>query len=134
MEQGKIYTTYFKNIDKAIGVKISIASSNPIWLSLGEFDEWLPELSPGYINVEKLKRKTITREEFINKFKTRLIFNKSYIENITSLLDNGTDVTLVCYETPKDFCHRHIVREHIQNLGYEGDEINVKTKNVKKKK
>lgn len=123
MSKGKIYTTYFKNIDKAIGIKISIASSNPAWLKIIDYDDWIIELSPGWNNVDKIKNGLISREEFTNKVKTRLRFNSASVKTVTDLLDQGKDVTLLCYEKPTDFCHRHIVREHIMNLGYDGGEI-----------
>ena len=123
MNKGKIYTTYFKNIDKAIGIKISIASSNPAWLKIVDYDDWIIELSPGWSNVDKIKHGLITREEFTNKVKARLRFNSANVKYVTDLLDEGKDVTLMCYEKPNDFYHRHIVREYIKNLGYEGEEI-----------
>lgn len=40
---------------------------------------------------------------------------ESAVEELLSLLDDGTDVALVCYEnTDKKRCHRTILREHLE--------------------
>ena len=30
-------------------------------------------------------------------------------------LSGGRDVVLICYEAPGDFCHRHLLKEFLEN-------------------
>ena len=35
---------------------------------------------------------------------------------------NGKNITLICYEKPSDFCHRHLVAEWLNQNGFKCEE------------
>ena len=99
---------------------------------------WVPEFYTGkrYIKLApkkswffdwKRKRESgeYTEEQSIQ------VYKKLYDETVLSQLDPhevykelceiyGTDdVTLICYERPNEFCHRHLVAEWLNNAGYD---------------
>jgi len=48
------------------------------------------------------------------------------IENILRFLDfksGGKKIVLLCYEVPSDFCHRHLLADKIESLGYSIKEL-----------
>lgn len=48
------------------------------------------------------------------------ICNRVNVESLMKQLEkigNGADVALLCYERPGDFCHRHLLAEHLNSKG-----------------
>lgn len=37
------------------------------------------------------------------------------VQEVVDRLQNGEDITLVCFEGPNKQCHRHVLKEHLRN-------------------
>lgn len=120
--KGKLYTSYFSNIDNGIGLKISIALYNPNWC-IDKIDSFIKQLAPNELLLKLYKDNKITWEDYKKGYLAQLQVNNKGILELQKLLNNGKDVTIYCYE--KDFinCHRSIIAELFRKLGYEVIEI-----------
>lgn len=110
-----IYTTYFgklKKLPKTI-VPVSIALNNP----KGYNGFSLISLAPTkyLLNHWKIYHDD---EYYTMRYKEKL--ETLDVAEITAFINGfnpGGDVALVCYEKPADFCHRHIVRNWLNQNG-----------------
>lgn len=105
-----IYTSYFANSNKLNGiVPIGIALKSPFrvkeYKALAPRREMLSMSIPEYI------------QEY-QKILNSLDASKVYDDLLT--LSNGKTLAMLCYEKPKQFCHRHLAAEWLSNqLGIE---------------
>lgn len=123
-----IHTSYFENI-KAIEkerhkeVFVSIAGFSPKWFRGYK----LPELAPKKWwwkiwydsfkdNLESEESKTWYAEKYKETVLSELD-QSDIIRKIVHLEDENvcSNVTLLCYETPEKFCHRHLVAGWLNN-------------------
>lgn len=118
----KVYTSYFSNAKRlgANGIEIvGIALYPPKWFT----GVSIKSLAPSY----SIFKYSSTQEEYIARFKSEILSKldaKSTYERIKSF-SNGKDVALCCFETPHEFCHRHLVAEWLNNeLGLQIEEFN----------
>lgn len=122
-ENMRIYTTYFANIrnlpDNVVPISITLKSP-PGWAG-AEFKK----LAPPYKLLQMYKEAISAKD--LDKDKVKDYYQKRYNELVLSKLDSVSvleelkliaaecaleedfDIALVCYETPSDFCHRHLV-------------------------
>ena len=116
----RIYTTYFANVRNLPSniIPISIAGRAPEkWNGL-EYKKVAPKWS--FFNKWK---QTHDNNYYIEHFNTEVL-NKLNPDKVVSelfALDTGykdCDIALVCYESPKDFCHRHLVAGWLNRNGY----------------
>ena len=121
MNKGKLYTSYFSKLKYGKGVKISVARYNPKWLNNKYIDNWFLELAPSKDLLKDYKDNRITKNDFRKRYLSEQ--NLITINRLKTLLDNGQDVTIYCYEKPSDFCHRHIIGDLFRSIGYEVEEI-----------
>ena len=110
----KIYTTYFGGLKKRLrkGIKPVSICLRPIpgWTGL-EYKALAPTWS--------IKKDT---EHFDERFRDEVLgrLDKNKVLLDLELMSEGTDIALVCYEKPKDHCHRHVVAGR---LGIDPDSI-----------
>lgn len=118
-----IYTTYFSNLRNLPEniLPISIAGKAPFWYNGAEYKK----LAPKYDFFMKWKENH-DNDYYIKCFKEQVLNKINIIGFITDIMDIMVDngipdggVALVCYERPEDFCHRHLVREWLNNNGFE---------------
>ena len=130
-ENMRIYTTYFANIRNLPDnvVPISITLKSPHGWAGAEFKK----LAPPYKLLQMYKEAISAKE--LDKDKVKDYYQKRYNELVLSKLDSVSvleelkliaaeraleedfDIALVCYETPLDFCHRHLVSYWLNNNG-----------------
>ena len=126
----KIYTSYFSNKifkdQNKKDIKIPICADLRGYYP---FTKWYKELAPDiewikqYNNVRS-KTKAI-KEWFKQKYLKKLYSLKEssmlekYVEELKELVQYS-DVYLLCYEKPSEFCHRHILAEYL-NMYYDLD-------------
>ena len=110
----QIYTSYFPAVRKMNTdtiVPIAICIKPPAgWKGLV-----YTKLAPNYSILMDYKSNpdtVIYTERFNNEILSKL--NMNDVINELSALSGGKDVALLCYEKPSDFCHRHLVAEHIK--------------------
>lgn len=103
--------------EKSRYMPVLISTSLPKWfLDREEYYMEYKLLAPSSDNVFKLKNNKMSQEDFINAYTDKLkeldleqILEDLYdYEGITD-----TEIVLLCYEKSTDFCHRHILREYL---------------------
>ena len=65
---------------------------------------------------------------YVKEFKKRVLEPLNVIDvlhDLWILAGKSTDIALVCYEKPGDFCHRHLVAEWLNNNGCKCEEFKI---------
>lgn len=100
------------------GLRILITRFYPRGVKKDHFDLWLRELSPSIDLLMKYKQGKIGWLDFVAALKHELYTNTDSWETINVLnkdAKRGGDITLLCYERSNQPCHRHIVRDIIED-------------------
>ena len=123
-----IHTSYFANMKKIQKehpeeVFISVAGYSPKWFKVG----FLPELAPKkwwwkiwYDSFKDNLESDESKAWYIEKYKSTVL---ELLDTEKILLKLGSeyqiaDITLLCYETPEKFCHRHLIADWLNNWLY----------------
>lgn len=123
-----IYTSYFaklKSLPENI-IPISICGKAPDWYKGLQYKK----LAPKYDFLMEWK-KNHDNEYYIKCFNEQVL-NKLDVEQVVfELFDTvyfinsvDTDICLICYEKPSDFCHRHLVADWLNKNGILCEEYN----------
>lgn len=122
-----IYTSYFANL-KRVKNPIAICGKSPDFYKGVEFKK----LAPKYSFFRDWKDKVIGNDEYIRLYNKLVLEEIDIHETVKELfalypgLDLNSDITLLCYEKPGDFCHRNIVKDWLNKNGYKCEEANNK--------
>lgn len=104
---------------------IAISTTIPKWFKECEFH--LYELSPSSESVFKLKHGQMEVSEFTLEYTDKLrhwVRLDSILEDIAYLESTREkEVVLLCYEKSDDFCHRHLLRDYLNNNGLNVEEL-----------
>lgn len=98
-------------------ILVLISTSLPKWfLDREEYYMEYKLLAPSSDNVFKLKNNKMSQEDFINAYIDKLkgLDLEQILEDLydyEGIMD--TEIVLLCYEKSTDFCHRHILREYL---------------------
>lgn len=116
-----IYTSYFAKLKKIPKdyIPIAICGKSPSWYKGLEYKK----LAPKYNFFIKWKE-THDNDYYIKCFNEQVLNNLNpnvVIEELKHLA-SSENIILVCYEKPKDFCHRHLVADWLNQNGYETKE------------
>ena len=113
-------TSYFARL-KEIENPISICGKAPDWYKGPQFKKLAPKLW----FFELYKSGEITSEEYTEAYYAEVLNHLDPQEIVNKLIQvyNTKDFTLICYEKPEDFCHRHLVAEWLKNAGYDIEEL-----------
>lgn len=114
-----IYTSYYNNKhlpQTATLIPISYSITDGAHMLLAKFnnvDFYFPRIArPDFKSiVGPYKNGEISQDEYIDKYLKQLLKVDfvgliNYFNNIQT-----EDIILLCYETPKEFCHRHILAD-----------------------
>ena len=116
-----IYTSYFariKNLPKN-AIPIAICGGIPDWYK----GFWYKKVAPKYKFFQVWKQ-TQDNDYYIKHFKEEVLDTldpHEVVNDLFSFIRNypiGTDIVLICYEKPEDFCHRHLVADWLNAAGY----------------
>ena len=125
-----IYTTYFANLRNLPSniIPISICAKAPSWYNGLEYKN----LAPSYDILMEWKSDP-NEERYIRRFNDEILSKLNQDEVVDDLqflvtFNHNTNIALVCYEKPDDFCHRHLVAEWLRNSGYDIEEFKKETK------
>ena len=122
-----IYTSYFgklKSLPKNI-VPVAICGSLPEWYH----GAWYKKLAPTW-KIWKHWNEThdeIRYRETYFPIVLSKLNQDTVVQELNEFIRNyplGTEIALICYEKPEDFCHRHLVAEWLQEAGYQVQEYN----------
>ena len=117
-----IVTTYFANIRKLPLniIPISICGKAPEWYKGLQYKK----LAPKYEFFQEWK-KTHDNDYYVRCFKEQVLspLNPDIVVSELVKMANSIDIALVCYEKPKEFCHRHLVADWLNSHGYSVNEL-----------
>ena len=105
-------TSYFNNIpfiDTDIYMPISISLYSPDWYTGLSF----PQLAPTPNILNQYKRKKLSVEQYIEDYNRQVLskYNARLIHRRLCTMAGKFEPVLLCYELPKQFCHRHLVAD-----------------------
>jgi len=107
------YFVRLKNYQKAGLTPISIAAKAPVWYKGSEYKKLAPKWS--FYSEWKNGSHKGDNDYYIKHFKEEVL-DKLDPEQVIKELEGFSGVTesniiLLCYEKPTDFCHRHLVAD-----------------------
>lgn len=123
----KLYTTYNSKIkyipkDSAVAIIMRFPTFIPKDTNIVH----IPQLSPKTNTLQDYK-KTNDWDKFAEEYKEQMYTDPetvAYLNLLMEALDNDNDVYLVCCEKDHTKCHRSLIGEYLQSLGYEWEEFN----------
>ena len=107
----------YKPADKADGIRVLITRFYPRGVKREKYDIWVRSLAPSAELLKKYKNSEINW----NTFKTTLFYelknNIDSVETIYTLQPKNSvhNITLLCHEKDGCPCHRHMVRDLIED-------------------
>ena len=116
-------TSYYKKFsmlteeEKSKYIPVAISLTIPHWFD--GCNVHMTELAPPQEVFKKYKAKIITEQDFITEY----IDSISHWVNLEGIIDylymleeaTNKEVVLLCYEKSDAFCHRHILRNFLNN-------------------
>lgn len=116
----KIYTSYFGNLKNIplILTPISIAGKKPDWFEGKEYKS----LAPKYWFFQQYKSGEISDQIYTFYYQQEVLrkLNPVIVREQLASLSKNSDIVLLCYEKPLEFCHRHLAARW---LGEDVDEF-----------
>lgn len=110
----KLYTSnYARNGRHMKAVAISIRP--PYWYKGKDY----LDLAPTWDIVLGVKDGTVTQGEYIDVYNQ--ILSKLDPQQVANELGDGA--IMLCYESPNDFCHRHLVSQWMRDAGIDVKEL-----------
>ena len=105
----------YKPKERGDGKRILVSRLHPRGVKKSQYDTWLKELSPSLTLIHDYKNENISWKKFLSKFKKELQNDQS-IQILKILCKQSTtkNITLLCFESNGDPCHRHMLREIIK--------------------
>jgi hypothetical protein len=137
----KIFTSYFSNMRNIIN-PVSIAHSNPYWYKglsyslLAPTSKILNEYKSNRFSNDKKAIMIYTdayAEEILSKLDQEKVYEELHFKLVKSIARQISEtkyseediVTLLCWERPDKFCHRHLVARWFAEKGIEVKEISL---------
>lgn len=112
-----LYTTYFAKLKKIPSniIPVSICGKAPDWYTGLQYKK----LAPKYKFFQEWK-KTGDNDYYVKCFNEQVLsqLTPNQVVQELLLLAKSTDIALVCYEAPGEFCHRHLVADWLIQNGY----------------
>lgn len=119
---GTLYTSCYGRLKDGKGIKIAISSTIPAKIIKGvHYHFWMKALAPSPELLDSWKKKEITWDEYLETWKDEHNKSKEAIKEfniIIWLLKQGYDVTIYCYESDPEYCHRKIISDNIEKRGF----------------
>jgi uncharacterized protein YeaO (DUF488 family) len=107
----------FQPADTSDGYRVLITRFYPRGVHRSHFDAWASSLSPNPDLLFGYKEGRISWGSFKDSFIAQLRNEVESLDAILALYDwnKNHDVTLLCYERSGQPCHRHLVRDIVEN-------------------
>ena len=99
------------------GLRALITRFYPRGIRKTHFDVWMKDLAPSKDLINEYKSNKITWDQLVIDFKLELQENKDAISIMNDLKNKikSENVTLLCFEKNGVPCHRHILKQIIEN-------------------
>lgn len=106
----------YKPVEEEDGLRVLITRWYPRGIKREKHDIWVRELAPSAELLKKYKNSEIKWADFSTLLLSEFRNNVDSIEAIYALQtkDNMENITLLCHEKDGEPCHRHIVKNLIE--------------------
>ena len=106
----------YKPIEEEDGLRVLITRWYPRGVKREKYDIWVRELAPSAELLKKYKNSEIEWADFSKSLLSELRDNMDSIEAIHTLQTKGDmeNITLLCHEKDGEPCHRHMVKNLIE--------------------
>lgn len=127
-----LYTTYYnllfkykETLGKSDIPKIAISLTQPQKFFKLNKVYVEKKLAPTQDLLNRYKNGIINFEQYIKEFENLMQKEpmKSTIERLKSILNNGIDIILVCYEKDNNQCHRKLIADYLSARNYGVEEL-----------
>lgn len=107
----------YKPIDEEDGLRVLITRWYPRGVKREKYDVWVRELSPSPELLKKYKNSEIKWVDFSASLLLEFKNNLDSVEALYTLRSKGAleNITLLCYEKDGEQCHRHLVKNLIDD-------------------
>ena len=107
----------YKPVEEEDGLRILITRFYPRGVKREKYDIWVRELAPSAELLKRYKNTEIDWDNFKTTLLNELRDNLESVEVIQTLHSQSQfgDVTLLCYEKDGCPCHRHLVRDLMED-------------------
>ncbi len=107
----------YKPIEEEDGLRVLITRWYPRGVKREKYDIWVRELAPSAELLKRYKNTEVDWDDFKITLLSELRDNMDSVEAIHALQarSNMQDITLLCYEKDGCPCHRHMVRELVED-------------------
>ncbi len=107
----------YKPIEEEDGLRVLITRYYPRGVKREKYDIWVRELAPSAELLKRYKNTKVNWDDFKITLLSELRDNIDSVEAIHALQSrsNMQDVTLLCYEKDGCPCHRHMVKDLIED-------------------
>lgn len=116
-----IYTSYFSSRKYKPEDGVSIARWSSFWNGLS-FKALAPteELLTWWKNLPKHTREKADAKQHYTNLYVEQTLSKLNPAEVATILEGKT---LLCFEKPNEFCHRHIIANWLREAGFECEEL-----------
>ena len=101
--------------EESDGLRVLVTRYHPRGIKKEHYDKWFRDLAPSRQLLDLYKNEYVTEDEFEEAYRAEMKEADAYVW--LAILKNkhwsGQTVTLLCFEPPGEFCHRHILKEII---------------------
>jgi len=107
----------YKPIEEEDGLRVLITRWYPRGVKRERYDIWVRELAPSAELLKRYKNTLIDWDDFKMSLLSELRDNLDSVEAIQALQarSNMQDITLLCYEKDGCPCHRHMVKDLVED-------------------
>lgn len=117
------YTSYFgklKKIDRSKYNFVAITNSRPAFCD-ENIGDWC-FLGPSKELLQGYKAGNISKEEYTQIYNQFLKDNWSKFKDVIERYKDE-NIVMLCYEKSTDFCHRHLLRKFLNEVGIKCEEL-----------
>lgn len=117
------YTSYFaklKKLDKKKYKFVSITHSKPEFCD-DSIEDW-SFLGPSEKLLYSYKNNYIDQEGYTKEY-MKFLDEKWYSFKDFLILHQNENIVMLCYEKSTDFCHRHLLRKFLNEVGIKCEEL-----------
>lgn len=115
-----IHTSYFGALSD-----LSLMMANPVAICGGVPDwykgPWYRKLAPRWNTYSRYRDEIIGPGDYTKEYISSVLSNLDphiVVESMKAFYGGQSTLTLLCYEHPGEFCHRHLVAAWLREAGY----------------
>ena len=108
----------YSESEESDGKRVLVTRFYPRGVKKDRFDVWIRGASPEAKLLKEYKSGAINWQEFSKGFRSQMktsLESKKAVEDIVQMLQDGGNVTLLCYEKEGEKCHRNLLRKIVDS-------------------